>query len=67
MELSALCGEMCREVAPLARQAGVTFRAEIGEREVLMEGDGVLLRRMLLNLIANALRAAGAAAVRDCA
>lgn len=60
VELSALCGELCREVAPLARQCGVAFRKESGGREVLMEGDGVLLRRMLLNLIANALRAAGA-------
>jgi len=43
----------------LVRQAGVRFRLDCREASVLTLGDSVLLRRMLLNLISNAIKAAG--------
>ena len=59
LDLSGLCRELARQVAPLAELAGVRFRWEEGDGVLLLRGDGQQLRRMLLNLVANALRAAG--------
>lgn len=59
LDLAGLCRELSDQVAPLADQAGVAFRYEAECASLLTVGDAALLRRMLLNLIANALRAAG--------
>lgn len=59
LDLAGLCRELGRQVEPLASKAGVSFRYEESRGNLLLQGDTVLLRRLLLNLIANALRAAG--------
>ena len=59
LDLAELCRELCGQVAQLARLAGVEFRLDGADAPLLTTGDAALLRRMLLNLIANALRAAG--------
>ena len=60
LDLAGLCRDLSSEVIPLAERAGVVFRYEESCSSLLTSGDAVLLRRMLLNLISNALRAAGA-------
>lgn len=59
LDLSGLCRELGDQVIPLAQQAGVRFVWEAETPALLLTGDAALLRRMLLNLISNALRAAG--------
>ena len=59
MDMAGLCRAMCRQVEALAAKAGVGFRYEEEKGNVLMGGDAALLRRMLLNLIARAIQAAG--------
>ena len=59
LDLAGLCRELERQVTPLAALAGVQFSYEEERACLLTVGDAALLRRMLLNLIANALGAAG--------
>lgn len=59
LDMAGLCRALCRQVEPLAARAGVAFHYEESKGNVLMGGDAALLRRMLLNLISNALLAAG--------
>lgn len=59
LDLAGLCRELARQVTPLARQAGVEFTYEEETGSLITRGDSGLLRRMLLGLISNALRAAG--------
>lgn len=59
MDMAGLCRTMCRQVEALAAKARVSFRYEEDKGNVLMCGDAALLRRMLLNLIARAIQAAG--------
>ena len=59
LDLAGLCRELSAQTAPLAELAGVSFSYEEEKGSVLTRGDSRLLRRMLLGLIANALRAAG--------
>ena len=59
MDMAGLCRAMCRQVEALAAKAGVEFCYEEEQGNVLMRGDAALLRRMLLNLIAKAIQAAG--------
>lgn len=59
LDMAGLCRALCRQVEPLAARAGIGFAYEEGKGSVLMAGDVALLRRMLLNLISNALQAAG--------
>ena len=59
MDLAGLCRELAGQVAPLAELAGVQFTYEEEKGMLLTRGDGRLLRRMLLALIANAVQAAG--------
>lgn len=59
LDLAGLCREMSAQIAPLAEETGVSFRYEENCASLLTTGNAELLRRMLLNLIANAIRAAG--------
>lgn len=59
LDLAGLCRETADETAPLAELAGINFRYESEVTSLLTTGDGGLLRRLLLGLFSNALRAAG--------
>lgn len=59
LELEPLCRELCQKVTGAAAPLCVDFQWEWDGREATVLGDPLLLRRMLLNLIANALHAAG--------
>lgn len=59
LDMAGLCRALCRQVEPLAARAGIGFTYEESKGSILMAGDAALLRRMLLNLISNALQAAG--------
>lgn len=63
MERSVDLAELCRETTygalKLAEQAGVTFRAEVPGGLLVSAGDRELLEIMLLELLSNALKAAG--------
>lgn len=59
IDLAALCRELGEEVAPLAALAERSFTWEVGVDTLATVGDKGLLRQMLLELISNALRAAG--------
>lgn len=59
LDMAGLCRALCRQVEPLAAMAGVAFQYEEAKASALLAGDPALLRRMLLNLISNALQAAG--------
>lgn len=59
LDLAGLCHEVGDLTAPLARMAGVRFRYESELTSLLTTGDAVLLRRLLLGLFSNAIRAAG--------
>ena len=59
LDLAGLCRETGEHTAPLAKMAGVEFRWETEPASLITTGDGALLRRLLLGLISNALRAAG--------
>ena len=54
-----LCRTLCGQVEELAARMKVSFRFEQEGMDCPFSGDEILLRRMLLNLIANALHAAG--------
>lgn len=59
LDLAGFCRELEGQVGPLAALAGVGFRYESDLAGFITVGDAGLLRRMLLALISNALRAAG--------
>ncbi|MEG1720878.1 MAG: HAMP domain-containing sensor histidine kinase [Pseudoflavonifractor sp.] len=59
MDLAGLCHGLTDEVIPLARAAGVEFQYETETASLLTTGDADALRRLLLELISNALHAAG--------
>lgn len=58
LDLAWLCRELGEHVADLAGQAGLRFRLELKEQAMPTRGDEALLRRALLNLISNAMKAA---------
>lgn len=60
VDLVDLCHLLGEQIGDLTRQVGVRFRLECKEHTMMTTGDGVLLQRMLLNLISNAIKAAGA-------
>jgi signal transduction histidine kinase len=57
LDLAGLCHGLEGEVAPLARQMGLNFQYESQTDSLLTIGDPALLRRMLLGLISNAMKA----------
>ena len=59
LDLYGFCLELADQVAPLARRTGVDFQFESEPLTLLTAADAALLRRLLLCLISNALRAAG--------
>lgn len=59
LDLAGLCRETTDEVIPLAKMAGVRFQYESELTSLITTGDGVLLRRLLLGLFSNAMKAAG--------
>jgi signal transduction histidine kinase len=59
LDLAGLCHETAMETEPLAKMAGVSFHYESELTSLITTGDAILLRRMLLGLFSNALRAAG--------
>lgn len=59
LDLAGLCRELDRQAAPLAELAGVRLTWEEEAGNLLTHGDSAQLRRMLLNLLSNAIRAAG--------
>lgn len=59
VDLADLTVKLCDEVASLATVAQRTFLFETDCGTLLTTGDSALLRRLLLNLISNALRSAG--------
>lgn len=59
LDLAGFCRELCEQVEGLASMAGQTFTYESGTDSLLTTGDEALLRQLLLELVGNALRAAG--------
>lgn len=59
LDLAGLCRELAAQAAPLTEQAGVVLSYEEETGSLLTRGDSRMLRRMLLGLIANAVKAAG--------
>ena len=59
LDLAGLCRELAGQAASLVRQAGVELSYEETDGCVLTTGDAAQLRRMLLALISNAVKAAG--------
>lgn len=58
MDLAGLCRYVERLAAPLLREVGVTLEYRSRESGLLIPGDPALLQKLLLELIANAARAA---------
>lgn len=59
LDLAGFCKGLCDQVEGLAALAGQSFSYESGTDSLLTVGDEDLLRRLLLELVGNALRAAG--------
>ena len=59
MDIAGFCRTLSRQVEPLAAKAGVSFRYEESQGNILLQGDAELLRQLLLNLITNAIQWAG--------
>ena len=59
VDLAGLCRDLEYQVQPLLRRGKVSFTYREERSDLIVQGDSALLRRMLLNLIANAIQAAG--------
>ena len=59
LDLAGLCRDLTAQVSDLTELAGVSFAYEEETGSLLTQGNSRLLRRMLLGLIANAVKAAG--------
>lgn len=63
MDLAGLCRQLGNEVAPLVGETGTKLTVQCGCATLLIPGDPALLRRMLLGLLSNSVRAARAGEV----
>lgn len=59
LDLAGLCRELCDACAYLLEQTGVTLHFDSPITSLLVNGDSELLRKLLLELVVNAARAAG--------
>lgn len=59
LDLAGLCRTLGVQVSALAEQAEISFSYEEEAGSLILAGDGGLLRRLLLGLLANAFQAAG--------
>ena len=59
MDLAGLCRETAEEVEGVCRMGGYDFTWELESAGLLIVGDDRLLKRMLLCLVSNAMKAAG--------
>lgn len=59
LDLAGLCRELCDACTYLLEQVGVTLYFESPITSLLINGDSELLRKLLLELMVNAARAAG--------
>lgn len=59
LDLASFCREVSYSAAKLAEQAGVTMRASVPQGPISCTADRGLLEVMLLELISNAIKAAG--------
>lgn len=59
LDLAGLCRQTAEEAGPLLLQGGVTLDYSCPDASLIVPGDPVLLRRMVLELVANSARAAG--------
>ncbi|HJR06882.1 MAG TPA: ATP-binding protein [Pyrinomonadaceae bacterium] len=55
-DLRALVGEICEPLEPLAREKGITLKQELPEALPHVHADRPKLRRILVNLLSNALK-----------
>lgn len=65
VELRALVADAIDLVGPAARHANVALTLSAPEREAVVEGDRDLLRQVLVNLLLNAIEAAGKPGLAD--
>ncbi len=56
-DLAGLCHGLEMEIAPVAKEMGLTFTYETYDTSLLTTGDSTLLKHMLLGLISNAMKA----------
>lgn len=59
LDLCGFCRRLCDQSAPLLRDAGIALEYRCDLPSLMLSGDGVLLRRLLLELISNAARVPG--------
>lgn len=59
LDLAGLCRELSREVEGVCRLAGYRFTYDSELGSLITTGDGALLRRLMLALVSNAMKAAG--------
>lgn len=59
MDLAGLCRDVARDAGSLLRESGIALEFRSRESGLLVPGDPELLRKLLLDLISNAARAAG--------
>lgn len=59
LDLAGFCGELAGQVEGVCRLAGYRFRYETELASLITTGDERLLRRLILSLVSNAIKAAG--------
>lgn len=59
LDLAGLCQEVAAELEDVSREVGWQFHYDSEESSLILVGDDRLLRRMLMALLSNAIKAAG--------
>lgn len=59
LDLAGLCRQTAADAAPLLLEGGITLDYACPDASLIVPGDPVLLRRMVLELVANSARAVG--------